>query len=132
MLPLGHMAAACGTAWLAKRELGRRHGPVVLVGLFERIDYRAVAFGALLPDLVDKPLVWFILRDYDLGAHHVGHSLLFSLALLALGLAVAVRGDQRVLLISFGAVTHLFFDAITHVPWILRDPFMERDGPRNQ
>ncbi len=94
-----------------------------------RVDYRAVAFGALLPDLVDKPLVWFVLRDSDLGGHHVGHSLLFSLLLLAVGLSVAARGDNRVLLVAFGAFSHIAFDSVTHVPWSILYPFVEVDVP---
>ena len=129
MYPLGHMAAACGTAWLV-RGAGRSGAPnsALLMG---RIDYRLVAFGSLLPDLVDKPLVWFVLRDSDLGGHHVGHSLLFSLMLLAVGLAVAVRGDNRMLLIAFGAITHTVFDSVTHVPWSLLYPFVELDVPHD-
>lgn len=129
MYPLGHMAAACGTAWLV-RGAGRSGAPdsALLMG---RIDYRLVAVGSLLPDLVDKPLVWFILRDSDLGGHHVGHSLLFSLILLAVGLAVAVRGDNRMLLIAFGAITHTVFDSVTHVPWSLLYPLVELDVPHS-
>ncbi|MCH7578780.1 MAG: metal-dependent hydrolase [Chloroflexi bacterium] len=129
MYPLGHMAAACGTAWLV-RKAWRGHAlrSRLLMG---RIDYRAVAFGSLLPDLVDKPLIWFILRDSDFGGHHAGHSLLFSLALLALGLAAAARGDNRALLIAFGAVTHVAYDSLTHVPWSLLYPFVELDVPHN-
>ena len=121
------MAAACGTAWLA-RDVGRNDTPRsgLLMG---RIDYRAAAFGSLLPDLIDKPLVWFILRDSDLGGHHVGHSLLFSLLLLAIGFAAAVRGDNRMLLVAFGSITHIVYDSVTHVPWSILYPFVELDVP---
>ena len=123
------MAAACGTAWLARNagsSNALRAGPFM-----GRIDYRVVAVGALLPDLVDKPLVWFVLRDSDLGGHHVGHSVLFSLVLLVLGLAVAGRGDNRVLLVAFGAITHIFYDSLTHVPWSILYPFVEVDVPHS-
>ncbi len=125
MFPLGHVAAACGTAWLV-RNAGRNDTPGsgLLMG---RIDYRAVAFGALLPDLVDKPLIWFILRDSDFGGRHVGHSLLFMALLLALGLAVRARGDNRVLLIAFGALTHIVYDSVTNIPWSILYPFVELD-----
>ena len=121
------MAAACGTAWLA-RNAGR--SDTQEAGLFMgRIDYRAVAFGALLPDIVDKPLVWFVLRDSELGGHHVGHSLIFSLVVLVLGLAIAAKGDNRLLLIAFGAITHITFDSVTHVPWSILYPFVELNVP---
>jgi len=123
------MAAACGTAWLVREVAGSsEQGGGPFMG---RVDYRAVAFGALLPDLIDKPLVWFVLRDADLAAHHVGHSLLFSLVLLAVGVAVAARGDNRLLLIAFGALTHIFYDSLTHVPWSIFYPFVELDVPHS-
>ncbi len=129
MLPLGHIAAACGTAWLV-RNAGRSDvpGSGLLMG---RFDYRAVALGAVLPDLVDKPLIWFILRDSGLGGHYVGHSLLFSVLLLAVGLAVVARGDSRPLLVAFGAITHIAYDSITHVPWSILYPFVELDVPHS-
>ena len=123
------MAAACGTAWLV-RNAGRRDasGSGLLMG---RIDYRAVAFGSVLPDLVDKPLVWFVLRDSDLGGHHFGHSVLFSLLLLTVGLAVAARGKNQALLVAFGAITHIAYDSVTHVPWSILYPFVKLDVPHS-
>ena len=131
MYPLGHVAAACGTAWLAKHELRREatggSGPRWL----ERIDYRAVAFGALLPDLIDKPLIWFVLHDSEFGGHHVGHSILFTCVLALVGLAFRRSGSQTLVLVSFGVFTHVLYDSVTHVPWSLLYPFMELDVPRN-
>ena len=129
MYPLGHVAAACGTAWLAKRKLGR--GATGGAGRWlDRVDYRAVAFGALLPDLIDKPLIWIVLRDSEFGGHHVGHSLLFTCALALVGIVLRKRGSEVLLLVSFGAFTHVLFDSVTHVPWSLLYPFMELDVPR--
>ena len=130
MYPLGHMAGACGTAWIVRKA--RRGDALTSRLLMGRIDYRAVAFGSLLPDLVDKPLVWFILRDSDLGGHHAGHSLLFALLLLVAGLVGAARGDKRALLIALGAITHIGYDSVTHVPWSLLYPFVELDVPHNE
>ena len=130
MYPLGHMAAACGTAWLANRELGAERG--ALARVFRHIDYRAVAFGALLPDLVDKPLVWFVLRNpEEFGGHHIGHSVVLTAALLLVGSLLARQGSMTVLLVAFGTFTHLLYDSVTHVPWSLLYPFVELDVPRN-
>ena len=130
MYPLGHMAGACGTAWIVRKA--RRGDALTSRLLMGRIDYRAVAFGSLLPDLVDKPLVWFILRGSARGGHHAGHSLLFALLLLVAGLVGAARGDNRALLIAFGAITHIGYDSVTHVPWSLLYPFVELDVPHNE
>ena len=77
MYPLGHVTFACGAVWLGARLLDRaRQGenerqPVAAgaaqatpgedaprrSSIADAIDYRLVAFGALLPDLIDKPIV---------------------------------------------------------------------------
>lgn len=121
------MAAACGTARLVKRQLGKRGGTAPL----SEIDYRAVAFGALLPDLIDKPMVWFILRDGKYGGHYVGHSLLFVLPMLVIGRAAAALGESRLQLVAFGAFTHLLYDSMTHVPWSIFYPLTKVNVPNN-
>lgn len=130
MFPLGHIAAACGTAWLARGEVRRRAPTSLLAVVLNRIDYRAVAFGALLPDLIDKPLVWFVLRDEKYGGHHIAHSLIASSALMAVGLTVS-EGPTSVFLTGFGAFTHVVYDSMSHVPWSLFYPLMKLDVPRN-
>lgn len=131
MYPFGHMAAGCGTAWLARRAALNQQPGNFLTRSFQRIDYRAVAFGSLLPDLIDKPLVWFVIRNEEYGGHHVGHSLLFSLGLSVAGLALAKRGSTALLMVAFGTLTHVLYDSVTHVPWSLCYPFVELDVPRN-
>lgn len=130
MLPLGHMVAGCGGAWLVKQGVGER-SPNPLARLFDSIDYRFVAIGAVLPDLVDKPLIWFILRDTETyGGHHFGHSLVFALGLLLLGSAVGALGENRVFLLAIGALSHVLLDSVTRVPWSLLYPFIEVEADR--
>lgn len=65
MLPFGHVT---GT-WLVARAFSRR-----------RLDYRALAVAAMLPDLLDKPLAMWVFkgaRSSQLAAHSViSHALL--------------------------------------------------------
>ena len=85
----------------------------------------AVAVGALLPDLVDKPLGHLVLH-WDAG-RLFAHTLLFT---LALGLAAwgAVRRWPRtgalLAALAFGAGAHLVLDRMWLEPAVLLWPFL--------
>jgi membrane-bound metal-dependent hydrolase YbcI (DUF457 family) len=100
--------------------------------LADVIDYRLVAFGAVIPDLIDKLLLWVVLRDFESGGHHFGHSLSFALAILVAGLLLGARGDIRLLLIGVGDLLHVLSDAVSHIPHSLLWPLLELDVPRNE
>lgn len=93
MFVLGHLGVGLGLAWLLSwRSSGR-------------VDYRLVLFGALLPDLVDKPLAFVLNLDTRLW----GHTFLFLGAVLALSL-IPSWGVLR--LVGFGTATHFLLDQI--------------------
>lgn len=83
----GHLASAY---FLARRD----------------VPLAAVALGALLPDLIDKPMLWGGLTPYG---RTVGHGLLFWGAALALWLLSSRRpGTSAALLV--GGFSHLLAD----------------------
>jgi membrane-bound metal-dependent hydrolase YbcI (DUF457 family) len=96
------------------------------------IDYRLVAFGTLLPDLVDKPIGKILFRDlFDDNGHVVGHTLLFALVLLLPGAWLAVnRRDVRLLCVGLGNLSHLAVDPVTHSPATLLWPLLGTDFPQ--
>ncbi len=94
---LGHLGIGLGLAWLLAWR-----SPT-------RIDYRLVLFGALLPDLIDKPLGYALGLQTRLWAH----TLLFLVAILALSLVPRWRGLG---LVGFGVATHLLLDEIWDLP----------------
>ena len=85
MYPLGHVTFACGAVWLGTKLLERaRQGETVQQqvaasaaqatpredatrrpSIADAVDYRLVALGALLPDLIDKPIVWVLFPNPD-------------------------------------------------------------------
>ena len=74
------------------------------------MDLRFLAFGAILPDLVDKPIGWAF---YDLG-RVFAHTLLAPVVLLTVVMIVTRRGTARRkawLGLPIGALLHLFLDA---------------------
>lgn len=82
-----------------------------------RVDYRLVAVGALLPDVVDGVL----------GGPRLLHSLLFSAALLVAVVLVTVgRRDRRrrLLALPFGTFLHLVLDAVWTRPQVFWWPFL--------
>ena len=92
------------------------------------MDLRFLAFGAILPDLVDKPLGWAF---YDTG-RVFAHSLLFAVAVLAVVMFVTSRGTARRkawLGIPIGSLLHLFLDLRFTEPEGFWWPFLGLDFP---
>lgn len=131
MYPVGHVALACGIVWAGARELERRNGgATVASSALKALDYRFVAFGALLPDIVDKPLVWWLLQDPNAHGHHIAHSVLVSAALMMAGAFLLSRfADSRLLLLAVGHLSHVLSDSVTHVPRSLFWPLVGLDVP---
>src|SRR5438445_7335877 len=103
MFLLGHLGIGLGLAWLLSWK-----SPT-------RIDYRFVLFGAILPDLIDKPLAYITGLDSRLWAH----TFLFLFAILALSFVPALR---NLLLVGFGVVTLLLLDLIWFQPAVALYP----------
>lgn len=95
MFLLGHL----GLTLLAARILAP------LARLEERFPLEFLFVGALLPDLIDKPL-GHLLLGWDNGRLW-GHTLLFAAVLVALGLATASR---RFGALGLGTVCHQLLD----------------------
>lgn len=91
------------------------------------IDPRFLALGALLPDIIDKPLGLLIFGSMGHG-RIFAHTLLFVLVLILISLA---SRDPRAASLSTGALAHLFLDAVWLSPaillWPLLGPFPPAD-----
>ncbi|MES3516473.1 MAG: metal-dependent hydrolase [Natronomonas sp.] len=106
MWPWGHVAVA----YLLYSAASRRNGDPP-----EALSTAAVGFAALLPDLIDKPLAWY------LGVLPTGrtlaHSFLFVGPLSVAVYLLARRLDRPAIGVAFGigAVSHLLLDALPAV-----------------
>ncbi len=108
MYPVTHMTIAVGGAWAARHRLA---------GAPAQLDYRFAAVGALLPDLIDKPLKWFLFPDSLSDSHVYGHTLLFSASIIFAGLIVAaVAHRPELLLVGLGSLTHPLVDPVLIYP----------------
>lgn len=103
MFVLGHLGIGLGLAWLLAWKAP------------SAIDFRLVLLGALLPDLIDKPLGAALGLDTRLW----GHTFLFLFALLALSFLPALRALR---LVGFGVATHLLLDEMWLEPGIVAYP----------
>jgi membrane-bound metal-dependent hydrolase YbcI (DUF457 family) len=110
MWPIGHVAVAylCYAFSTHSRfDSPPEHGATVLLG-----------FAALLPDLIDKPLGWYL--GVLPGGRALGHSLLFviPLSLAVYGLARRHNAEEYGIAFTVGAISHTLLDAVP----VLWDP----------
>src|SRR2546428_5992321 len=80
MFLLGHLGIGLGLAWLLSTRSS------------VRIDYRLILVGAILPDVIDKPLAFLLSLEGRLWAH----TFLFLFAILALSFVPSWRGLRLV------------------------------------
>lgn len=94
----------------------------------KKLDLRWLLMGSSLPDLVDKPVGQLFFKSRFQNGRIFCHTLLFASAMFAAGLGLKKRkGDDRVLLMAIGVVSHLLFDKIWGEPetvfWPALGPF---------
>ena len=96
------------------------------------IDPRFLAIGALLPDLVDKPIGRIIFASSVANGRIIGHTLLFSCLLLLTGLYLyEKRRDIKVIALATGSFFHLFEDQMWAQPRTFFWPLHGLSFPRD-
>jgi len=96
------------------------------------IDPRYLAIGAILPDLIDKPVGEIILASTFSSGRIIGHTLLFSLLLFLIGLYMyESRRDIRGLSLTAGSFLHLFEDQMGTDPQTFLWPLFGWSFPRD-
>ena len=135
MFLLAHAGIALGAAVVASGVFGSRsgHDPAGaalwrlpeewLTSLGCRIDLRVFLAGALLPDILDKPLGRIFYGTF--GCRLFGHSLLFLLIIVLAGLGLYLRRRQPALLVlGLGVLSHLILDGMVLDPRTLLWPVL--------
>jgi len=96
-------------------------------GRLGSIDYRMVLLGSLLPDIIDKP-VWFfvttVTSDTSICGRDYAHTLLFNLALFIGGLVLIRYRKFWLLIISLSSFVHLILDQMWNSPVVLLWPLL--------
>ncbi|SFM56485.1 metal-dependent hydrolase [Methanolobus profundi] len=93
-------------------------------------DLPIIAFAAMLPDLIDKPIGEVILADSLANGRIYGHTLLFCILVLMVSLYVYRRNsDTRILIVPVATFLHLMEDRIWMTPQTLFWPLMGWEFP---
>lgn len=88
------------------------------------IDYRVVLLGSILPDIVDKPIGAGLFRSTFHNSRIFGHTLLFSVLLILIGLYKLNKcGKNNILLLGICTSIHLVLDSMWLYPAILCWPY---------
>jgi len=96
------------------------------------IDPRYLAIGALLPDLIDKPIGEVIFASTFGNGRIIGHTLLFSLLLLFIGLYLYEKKREiRVFSLVSGSFFHLFEDQMLFYPSTFFWPLLGWSFPKD-
>lgn len=91
------------------------------------IDYRFVAIGSILPDLIDKPIGGFFFRNEFHNSRLFGHTLLFSGILLVIGLFLMIKNRNRsnkIFLLGICSLIHQGLDSMWLYPKTFYWPFL--------
>jgi membrane-bound metal-dependent hydrolase YbcI (DUF457 family) len=102
-----------------------------LISLGNYVDVRLLLVGSLLPDIVDKPLGMFFLRDTFGNGRIFCHTLVFALLITLAGFYIYRRhGKMWLLILAFGTFTHLLLDEMWLEPRTLLWPLYGYIFPR--
>ena len=84
MILFGHIGMTLAATRLADKTIINRK----TIAIIRDIDYRFVILGSLLPDILDKSILLFLSGEKFKTGRLFAHSLLFSLLIFILGIAV--------------------------------------------
>lgn len=96
------------------------------------IDKRYLVVGALLPDLIDKPLGLIVFASTISNGRMISHTLLFSFTLFLIGLYFYdKRRDIVIISLASGSFFHLMEDQMWNTPKTLFWPLLGWSFPKD-
>jgi membrane-bound metal-dependent hydrolase YbcI (DUF457 family) len=124
MLLFGHIGVTLGIFF----GLG-----IFIPRLRNSIDPKYLVIGALLPDLIDKPIGLIIFASTFANGRIISHTLLFVLSLFLVGLYIyEKKKDIKVLILASGSFFHLLEDYMWTTPKTLFWPLLGLKFPKNR
>ncbi len=119
MLVFAHVGIAVGAAQLVGTATGALRRKAASASS-RVLDYRFLALGALLPDIIDKPLGLLILPGVLGTTRSIGHTVFLSLLLLVVAIVEYRRGRRLWLMsLGLGSLSHLALDEMWAAPHTL-------------
>jgi membrane-bound metal-dependent hydrolase YbcI (DUF457 family) len=119
MFVFGHIGITLGIAFIISRLVLPRIN--IWNGIKPNINYSFIAFGAILPDLIDKPIGRILLGESVANGRLFGHTLLFVLILITIGLFLKDHRNE-VFCLSSATFMHLCEDRMWEMPATLLYP----------
>jgi hypothetical protein len=96
------------------------------------IDKRYLAIGALLPDLIDKPLGMIVFASTISNGRMISHTLLFSFTIFLIGLYLYdKRNEIAIISLASGSFLHLMEDQMWNTPNTLFWPLLGWSFPKD-
>lgn len=96
------------------------------------IDKRYLVIGALLPDLIDKPLGLIVFASTISNGRMISHTLLFSITIFLVGLYFYnKRNDIVIITLASGSFFHLMEDQMWNTPKTLFWPLLGWSFPKD-
>lgn len=113
MIFFGHLGLTTGAVKIGEK-----------IGKYTDIDYRFVLIGAILPDLIDKPVGAVLFRSTFHNSRIFGHTVLFSTIIILLGIYQFKRNkNNSILFLGIGSAIHLILDSMWIYPHTLFWPY---------
>ncbi|MCD6455425.1 MAG: metal-dependent hydrolase [Methanophagales archaeon] len=125
MFVFGHIGVTLGIAFVISRLVL----PRIREGIRPKLNYLFIALGAILPDLIDKPIGRILLGESVANGRLFGHTLLFVLILITIGYFSKYHRDG-VFCLSFATFMHLCEDRMWEMPATLLYPLYGFDFPK--
>lgn len=121
MFIFGHLGITLGIFQLARKAPG-------ISGI--SLDLKMVALGAMLPDLIDKPLGELLLASSLANGRIIGHTLLLCLVIALAGVYMWMkRQDLKLIIVSAAAFLHLLEDRMWETPQTFFWPLLGLEFP---
>jgi membrane-bound metal-dependent hydrolase YbcI (DUF457 family) len=120
MFIFGHLGITLGIFHLARK----------IPGTTIPIDMKMVALGAMLPDLIDKPLGEIILAGSVANGRIIGHTLLLFFVIAIAGAYIwRKRQNLSLIIVSAAAFLHLLEDRMWETPQTFFWPLLGWEFP---
>ncbi|WP_234125004.1 metal-dependent hydrolase [Clostridium hydrogenum] len=119
MIFFGHLGPTVAVVRIGEKILSKKKHEEL------NIDYRFVLVGAVLPDIIDKPIGMFFLRGIFHNSRLFAHSLIFAVILTAIGLYRNHKYNKNgILMLGIGSFIHQILDSMWEFPRIMLWPFL--------
>ena len=117
MFVFGHIGITLGVAFIISQLVL----PRIRCEMRPNINYLFITLGAILPDLIDKPIGRILLGESVANGRLFGHTLLFVLILITIGFFLKNHRNE-IFCLSFATFLHLCEDRMWEMPATLLYP----------